>query len=69
MTFSTREFEAVHGRQPRGYGMWGFAPAAEWNADGAAGRVMWYTGTFANAKKSARAYYAERGVSSVVVCP
>lgn len=41
-TITTREFEASHGRKPRGYGNWGFRNAA--------GDVQWITGTYTAAK-------------------
>lgn len=64
----TSAFERAHGRQPRGVGMWGFVPYALSRSDNYLDHVMWHTGSYADAKRSARAYFAPRGVMEVVVC-
>ena len=67
---NTYKFEAEHGKMPRGIGQWGFCPRERYNANDYLDYVMWYTGSYAHAKKSARAYFSTKsGVSEVVVCP
>jgi hypothetical protein len=52
--FSTTEFEFAHGKKPRGTGQWAFF------FDGDS-EPMWFTGSFANAKKSAMAWAVTKG--------
>lgn len=68
--FSTREYVRAHGKEPRGRGQWAFCPAALYNRDNYLDYVMWSTAgtTYAAAKQQARAYFAAKGVSEVVVC-
>jgi hypothetical protein len=67
--FNTRKFEAAHGKQPRGYGQWGFCPREHYDANDYLDHVQWFTGTYASAKKSARAFYSvQPNVFEVVVC-
>jgi hypothetical protein len=51
--FSTVEYEAAHGRKPRGSGSWAFFFHVN---DQPESVPFWYTGSLANGKKSARAY-------------
>lgn len=67
--FNTRKFEAAHGKQPRGTGSWAFCPRQFYDREDYLDHCTWYTGTYANAKKSARAFYSTQpDVSEVVVC-
>jgi len=59
MTFelSTHEYEMAHGKLPRGRGSWAFCPLERYNDTNYLDHVMWFNGTYAEAKKLARAYY------------
>lgn len=59
--FVTSYFELVHGRAPRGRGWWAFSTTRDGEVDFAA------TGTYAEAKKAARAWASERGVDMLWV--
>ena len=58
--FSTTEYEAAHGRKPKGRGLWIFR-------DQATGKYLWSgNGTLTQAKKWARKAFPEATV--IVVC-
>jgi hypothetical protein len=62
--FSTTEYEFSHGRKPRGEGCWVFFAKGN--------RAKWLSTsnqTYGEAKKRARAWAVEQGVSVVVVGP
>ena len=48
--FTNREYMCEHGRQPKGYGRWGF----EFE-----GYEFWATGTLTEAKRACKAYIKE----------
>lgn len=60
----TREYEASHGRQPRGRGSWAFSPSR----DGREG-MEWFRGTYSQARRQARVFFAERGVPEIWAQP
>ena len=50
--FNSDDYELLHGKTPRGYGHWAF------NRDGQPDdKMQWFSGTFAAAKKLAKAHY------------
>ena len=62
--FDTSEFEFSHGRKPRGRGAWAF-----WfqpNTDNVMD-AWWANGTYAEARKAAKAEAERRGVNFVMV--
>ena len=64
ITFSTREYEFAHGREPRGRGIWGFT-------FGDANEPPWLTPramTYTEARKWARDFARANGRTSVSVC-
>ncbi len=68
--FSTRSFQASHGRAPKGWGCWGFFFGDD--ADPRAQRDPWFTPfsmSYAEAKKAAKAEAKARGETWVEVAP
>ena len=62
----TDHFEFNHGRAPRGYGMWGFAEdPRESDHD----RLVWFTGRWSDAKKSAIAWCRVKHIEQLFVMP
>lgn len=55
MEFNTTRYEADYGRKPRGFGHWAFALAN----DPEPNAIFWHAGTYAEAKKAARAHFAK----------
>lgn len=51
--FVTTEFEMSHGRTPRGYGSWGFAPYEYVNHQHEIpwDQIVWSKGTYTDAKR------------------
>jgi hypothetical protein len=64
--FDSHLFERSHGKQPRGEGMWCFAPEGDDRA-GRTDRRFWFNGTFAEAKKAAKAHYTQLNVRKMLV--
>lgn len=63
---STRSFVNSHGRQPRGYGMWGFFIANHVKDE------VWFVPrsmSYADAKKLAKAEAKARGADYLAVAP
>lgn len=60
--FNTREYEFSHGKQPRGYGQWAFF----FDSDP---EPFWATGSYAEAKKMAKAYAVSKGYREIKVGP
>jgi hypothetical protein len=60
--FSTTQYQFSHGKQPRGYGYWGFFFDGE-------SEPQFYTGKFSDAKKTARAYAVTKGHVKIEVAP
>jgi len=50
--FNTSDYELTHGKTPRGYGSWAFK--IDGQPDGA---MQFFSGTFNDAKKLAKAHY------------
>jgi hypothetical protein len=57
---STRQYEASHGRQPRGWGRWGFKIDDQ---------IEWLAGTYTEAKKLATKQARQEGISFIEVLP
>lgn len=56
--FSTDEYERTHGKTPRGRGGWAFCPKSKYNRSDYLDFIFWApSGTFAEAKKAAKAHY------------
>lgn len=67
--FSTDEYEQAHNRRPRGFGGWAFCPADKYDANDYLDHCFWVYGkTYADAKKEARAHFAAKGITEVIVC-
>jgi hypothetical protein len=65
MEFTTRQYEAAHGRQPRGTGHWAFCPEGQYHRDDYLQFVFWAQGTFTDAKRAARAHF--KGQHDIIV--
>lgn len=65
---SDRPYVTSHGRSPRGFGSWGFCPANKWDSNDYLNHVVFFKGTYAEARKEAKAHFALLGISFVVVC-
>jgi hypothetical protein len=69
VNINAREYEAAHGKAPRGRGNWAFCPTRHVNADNYLDFVFWVHGrTYAEAKRVAMAHFAPLGVWDVTVC-
>jgi hypothetical protein len=64
--YTTQEYVRSHGKQPRGYGMWGFFID---RAGIDRRHLFWYTGKFAEAKRAAYAYATGRKAMMISVAP
>lgn len=60
MEFNTHEYEMSHSKQPRGWGQWAFSALR--NPD--SNQLVWFNGSYGEAKKFARAHY--RGKTTVI---
>lgn len=68
MTFSTSQFRAAHGKQPRGQGNWAFIDRQYADAENYLAFVFWYNGMYRDAKKAAGKHFASvRGFSGTIV--
>ena len=68
----TAQFEATHGKKPRGEGMWGFVGCRKVGVDAQAPSrpaILWVNGKYSVASKEAREHFAAMGVQIVVVLP
>jgi hypothetical protein len=63
--FSSNEYQFSHGKQPRGYGYWGFFFDDEQDVE----KCMFHPGKFAEAKQRAMAYAITKGHTKVRVAP
>jgi|APSaa5957512535_1039671.scaffolds.fasta_scaffold106487_4 hypothetical protein len=67
--FSTREFERSHGKAPRGRGFWGFR-LTTWGVTDVSAVLeadFWFNGTFASARKAAKAEAIRTDASHIEV--
>jgi hypothetical protein len=62
----TDHFEFNHGRAPRGYGRWAFA---EDPRESAPSKMVWYTGKWSDARKSAIAWCRIQKIDQLFVMP
>lgn len=69
MTFTTSPYVRSHGSEPRGRGSWAFQAASSQTAfdDERRGDVVFFNGTFAQARREARRHFA--GEEFVAVMP
>lgn len=68
--FTTRQFEAAHGRRPSGRGSWAFCDEQHANSNDYLEHTFWFTGLYSDAKRAARKHFAAQqnvNVSVVVV--
>lgn len=65
MEVNTRVFEANHGKLPRGWGNWAFAPTHNTKSED----MIWVTETFQKARATAVKLAKERGFTQLVVLP
>lgn len=56
--FSTHQYQASHGKQPRGTGNWAFAQIGE----GMHGEIIWASGSYIEAKQQVAAKLRARGI-------
>lgn len=63
MQVRTTKFQFSHGKQPRGWGMWGFF------FDGNEDEHFWFTGSFAEAKRRAVEFARQWKHRTVEVAP
>jgi hypothetical protein len=57
--FSTTAYEFAHGRKPRGRGSWAFGlRGADLRGGAELGELVWFSGTYSEAKRAARAHFA-----------
>lgn len=56
--FDTTDYQFAHGKAPRGSGQWAFTFVVDGMIPTRQGEpeICWHTGSFADAKRSARAY-------------
>lgn len=67
--FSTREYEMAHGKAPKGRGSWAFCPRQNYNDSNYLDHTVWFSGTYAEARKQAKAHFgAKPGNPTIVVC-
>lgn len=66
---NTSEFQFSHGREPKGRGCWAFSYNRDPDFASNSGEVMWFTGTYAEARKQAIAQAAAEGKSLIFVQP
>lgn len=63
MKFDTTDFQAAHGRRPRGNGSWAFFFRRKADVS----EAFWVNGSFSEAKAAAAAEATKRGVRCVFV--
>lgn len=69
VTVDDTVFFRSHSRWPRGRGGWLFCPSENWNHNNYLDYVKNFNGTYAEAKRAAKIYFAAAGVHTIVVCP
>ena len=69
VSINTSEYRFSHGREPKGRGCWAFSYLRDPNFVSNSGEVLWYTGTYAEARKQAIAEAASTGHSTIFVQP
>ena len=68
MTFSTSQFQAAHGKRPRGKGNWAFIDRQYADRDDYLSFVFWHNGMYRDAKAAAGKHFAAvQGFSGVIV--
>lgn len=72
MTKTTTKIETncyrnSHGNSPRGTGYWGFHPNSQ--VDSLSPEIFWFSGTYTEAAKQAKAHFSALGISYVQVLP
>lgn len=65
----TSEYRFSHGREPKGRGSWAFSYKRDPDYASKSGEVLWFTGTYAEARKQAIATAAANGQSAIFVQP
>lgn len=66
---NTSEYRFSHGREPKGRGCWAFSYTRDPNFASNSGEAMWFTGTYAEARKQAIAEAAANGQSIIFAQP
>ena len=62
MNVNTRKYEITHGKQPRGWGMWGFFIGNDTEP-------FWHTGKYADAKRAAITLAVLKKATEITVAP
>lgn len=65
----TSEYRFSHGREPKGRGCWAFSYKRDPDFASKSGEVLWFTGTYAEARKQAIATAAANGHSVIFAQP
>lgn len=63
----TGTYEFNYGKKPSGYGSWAFIDEEHENLGNYYDYAFWSTGTYSEAKKAAKAYYAALGITLISV--
>lgn len=63
------EYRFSHGREPKGRGCWAFSYKRDPDFASKSGEVMWFTGTYAEARKQAIAEAAANGQPVIFAQP
>lgn len=69
ISVNTSEYRFSHGREPKGRGCWAFSYTRDPNFASNSGEVMWFTGTYAEARKQAITEAAANGQSIIFAQP
>lgn len=69
VSVNTSEYRFSHGREPKGRGRWAFSYLRDPDFASNSGEVMWFTGTYAEARKQAIAEAAANGQSIIYAQP
>lgn len=69
VSVNTSEYRFSHGREPKGRGCWAFSYTRDPNFASNNGEVMWFTGTYAEARKQAITEAAANGQSIIFAQP
>ena len=65
--FDTTNFVTCHGKEPRGHGAWHFTSRQTFDSIRWIDHSMWFTGTYTDAKRRARAWAKRMNVSTIRV--
>jgi hypothetical protein len=65
---SNRQYMSDHGAAPRGRGNWAFCDANKYGRYDYLDYVLWFSGSFSDARRQAVKAFAAKGVDRVVVC-